>query len=216
MENLARKPTIQNRKQDNQGIRWYEVDGKEYISVTAVLGNWVPIQLKKWFINKKPEEIEKRRKETADKGSELHAKAEAGTEDRVTSLLQSEGMEILEQEIVVCSEDGWAGTVDVKVKQGDRILMLDIKTGRFGPTAGAQLGAYSLTDPEVTGFGVIKLPRDEKQPAQFFDYSANFDNCRYAWGCIFDYWKFQNYKQLSHWEFFGKRTAAIINVSQGR
>ena len=178
---------------DADGWRWYRVAGNNYASVTGVMAWFVHPKFKAWMINNSPKKIENVSATTAAMGSEIHDKAHAGTEDRLTKLLQDNKMEILEQEFPVYSKHGWAGRCDLKIKYNDKIYLVDIKSGRFGHV-GMQLGGYTLAENEhganVEGIGVISLPRDLERPAAFFDYSAHFDNCLYAWCTCFDTWKF--------------------------
>lgn len=201
---------VEDVSNDQDGWRWYTIDGKKYVSVTTVLDCWVPPQLKQWFIKTTPEAITKKKEETAQKGTDIHAKTEAGTEDRFSEMLKKEEMTVQRSEIVVCSKHGWAGRFDHEVLRNGRLGILDVKTGRFGPQSGAQLGAYTLAANENGGnvewIGVASVPRDPKKPAAFYDYTKNFDNCQYGWVTIFDFWKFMNYKKLATWEFFGPKT----------
>lgn len=196
---------------DSDGWRWYQIDGKRYVSVTKVLDMYVPDQLKKWYIKNSSNAVKKKKEETASIGSEIHNQVHQGKDERYNHLAKTLGFETLRSEFVVRSKHGWAGQADRLVKYGGKTYLLDVKSGRFGPSAGSQMAAYSLALEEegtrVDGIAVVSIPRDPGENAGFFDYSKNFENCKYAWCVAFDYFKFMNYKKLEGWEFFGERTA---------
>jgi hypothetical protein len=189
--------------------RWYEVDGKRYISVTQVLDSWVPPTLKNWFKNNSAAKIEKVKTETAKIGSDLHALSAAGGEDRFNSLIKEKGITIIDSEVVRINPMGWAGQRDHKAEINGKRYILDTKTGSIGPQSFAQCAAYALAananGENIEGIGVISLPRDPARPAQFFDGSAHLSECMYGWCCIYDFWCFYNYKKLLNWEFANKR-----------
>lgn len=203
---------VEDISNDEDGFRWYTIDGKKYVSVTTVLDLIVERQLKNWFIKTSQEDILKKQEETKKIGSELHEQAATGNEDRFNQLIKSLEMDIIDSETVVCSSNGWAGRYDYKVRRNGKLGLLDAKSGKFGAKTGLQLGAYSLAANEkgddIREIGVISLPRDLTKEAKHFDYSKNFDNCQYTWCAMFDVWKHINYKKLlnMNWEFFGKKT----------
>jgi hypothetical protein len=49
------------RYNDQNNVRWYENNGKKYISVTQVLDCFVPPQLKNWFKNNSAKAIDKKK-----------------------------------------------------------------------------------------------------------------------------------------------------------
>lgn len=207
------------RYNDDRGMRWYEVDGEKYISVTQVLDCFVPPELKGWFIKNSAKSIEKRKAETAEIGSLIHQNVHLGTEERFNLLAHEKGMKTIKSEFVVTSTLGFAGQVDRMIDMDGKRYIVDIKTGRFGSTAGAQLGAYSIAanqaGADAQGIGVISIPRNGG-PAQYFDYSKNFENCQYAFLAAFDFWKFQNYKQLEGWKPFEKRAVLCFEWASVR
>lgn len=199
------------KRYTEDGWRYYEDDqSKRYISVTQVLDLAVEDTLKKWFIKSSAGKVERTQTDTAQKGIDLHERASIGIEDRFNGLIKSRGIEILDTEVVTFSKIGFAGQRDYKAVIDGKKYILDVKTGFFGAKAGAQLGAYSLAANErgedIEGIGIISLPRDETKPAQFFDYSANFENCQYGFCSIFDYFKFTYHKKLKGWEFQSKKS----------
>jgi hypothetical protein len=115
------------------------------------------------------------------------------------------------------SKLGFAGQVDRLVEFEGKNYILDVKTGRFGTSAGAQMAAYSLAANEagtdVQGIAVVSISRDGIGAAQFFDYSKNIENCQYAFLAAFDYWKFSNYKALQDWEFFNGKAVLSYDWS---
>lgn len=197
------------RYNDGNGFRWYEIGGAKYVSVTTVLDCFVPPQLKNWMIRNSAKSIEKKKQDTASIGSQIHANVHAGSDERFNSLAKDSGFKTIKSEFVVKSKLGFAGQVDRLIELAETKYIIDVKTGRFGATAGAQMAAYLLAANEagedVRGIGVVSIPRDGSNPG-WFDYSKNLENCQYAFLCAFEYWKFQNYKKLIGWEFQSFKT----------
>lgn len=195
--------------------RWYEFEGNKYISVTQVLDSVPAPYLKKYWIKNTPEEIEKRKTETAGQGSSLHAQSHAGKEDRLNLLLEELKMETIASEVVVVSKNGWAGQADRFVQYQGKRWVIDIKTGGHGIVA-FQMAAYSLAANErganIEAMGVINLPRDLTKPATFSPYGYLETN-QYRWCALFDAWKGLPwvYKSLLDWPFF--KSYAVLNYN---
>jgi hypothetical protein len=196
---------VNGRTKDEDNWRWYEFDGKKYISVTFVVDRYVKDYLRKWWVDNPKSKIEKRLEETSKIGSDLHEQAHENKEPRVMQLFEEKNIETLKSEFVVHSKHGYAGQCDRMVKMDGKTYLMDFKTGSFGTHAGAQLAGYALAVEEsgtkVDGIGVVKLPRDGIGKAEFFDYSKNMDKCRYAFLCGLDLFRFHEYKKLEKWEF---------------
>lgn len=222
IKNEIEQIAIGTRFKDANQARWYEIDGKQYIGVTSVLDNWVPVQLKNWFIKNSAAAIEKKKTDTAGQGTAIHESAAKGTEERLNLLLKEMEMVPISTEFSVKSKHGWAGTVDMLAKWKGRNYIVDIKTGRFSGLAGAQLGAYSLAANEigldVSGIGIISLPRDETKKAMYFDYTdypdtPTMEDHQYGWCNLYDFWKKDNYKALQGWEFNKGKVTLFYNWS---
>lgn len=199
---------------DEDGWRIYEVDGKKFISVTQVLSYFVDHRLKSWFIKTSPKAIEKKQEATAKPGSDIHARASQGKEERLNKLLSEMKAEVINTEFFVVSPHGWGGQVDLLVRMNGKNYVIDIKTGRFGDV-GSQLGAYSLACTamgiRVDGIGCISLPRDETEEAKYFNYtdypgSPTMDDHQYFWCCGFDKFKGHYYKKLKDYPWYGTKT----------
>lgn len=204
------------REKDVDGWRVYKDEGEIYYSVTQVLEYFVDQKLKSWFIKNSANAIEKKKTETAQTGSDIHQQAHEGNEMRLNTLITDLGMKKIKSEWIVKSKNGWAGQPDLKVEWKGKNYILDIKTGSFGHVA-LQLAAYTLADNEnggdVTGNGVISLPRDITQPATFWEYSEHMEENQYAWACAFDTWKHHYFKKLKYWKQFETKTVLSYNWS---
>lgn len=198
------------RMKDENDWRWYQIDGKNYLSVTTILDGFMEQGLKRWLTNTMPQKIHERKEETAKAGSEIHASVHLGVDDRFNALALTLEMETIKSEFIVKSLNGFAGQADRLVKMNDRLYLIDVKTGRFGPKAGAQMAAYKMALAEegilVDGIGVVHIPRDGGE-AKWFDYSKHQEDCEYAFCCAFDFFKFMNYKKLSDWPPQREKTA---------
>ena len=208
------------RESDENGWRFYQIEGKRYISVTQVLDSFVEDYLKKWFIKNSAKAIEKRKSETAAIGSKIHDDIKNGTDNRFNALAEKLGIVPIQREFVVWSKLGYAGQADQRstiASVGNKVYILDNKTGSFGPKAGLQMAAYKMACNErglnVDGIGVISVPRDPTKDAQFFDYSAHMEDCEYAFCCALDMFKTMYYKKLSNWEFQGIKSVLQYNWS---
>lgn len=134
---------------DKKKGRHYTLGEKKMVSVTEVLGCFVPKQLMEWFKRTSPEEIELRSSSRATLGTVLHQDLFSATPSEhataVLSLLKSKNIEITCAEIPVCDPDlGYAGTCDIVGKRNGRDVVVELKTGRnYSSTAMIQVVAYA-------------------------------------------------------------------------
>lgn len=129
-------------------------------SVTSILSYWVPPALKNWFIKNTAKAIEKKKTETASKGSADHAEYEkqgkegVKEESRLGRILGKHGLTIVKNEFLVASDlFGYGGQVDASATSLDgKETIIDWKTGRsVGKSAAMQLGAYRYAYFENAG-----------------------------------------------------------------
>jgi predicted RecB family endonuclease len=173
-------PEAQSRRVTINGERFYEVNGKLYPSVTTILSVVAKPALVKWakrtaidfvrsaigdapfvtredleeILDRALEEPERIKSAAAGRGTALHegiadrAKEGVGQESEV---LRHLGLAVIETEVTVYSERGFAGTADViAVDHHGRLVVVDWKSGGVWPEHAMQVAAYRLAIAEMT------------------------------------------------------------------
>jgi hypothetical protein len=140
----------------DESAHLYRIDGARVISVTQAfaLAGWVDTS---YF---KPEHAQ--RGHAVHRACELWVRGmldESTVDDRIRGYLaafvgawKARGWELLESEKLVGSEiHGYAGTLDLVVRYGDRRAVVDIKSGAKAPTHPYQTAAYAHAYHEQEG-----------------------------------------------------------------
>lgn len=106
--------------------------------------------------------------------------------------LEKNEVEVIETELFVSSEYGYAGRLDLIVKLDGDIWIVDIKTGAHRPSHGLQLKFYEQAYKEATGepsrMGVLRLTDSLKGRPTLREYSEP----RYAilaHLAVYDWWR---------------------------
>lgn len=177
-------PIIEN---DEDGFRWYQIDGKKYISTTEVLDCVQPKKLQNWFKKTSPGQIEKRSTESAKVGSDIHHLIRSNLEGSELPILEdyrgpyAQWLELRNkhrisavktEEVVYSKLLGVAGTADIIGLYEDLPAIMDAKTGFYGVKAGFQMASYKLCYEEMTGdsgYHLVGLhvPRDGREAKAF-------------------------------------------------
>lgn len=183
---------------EHDDFRWY-VDhetGKRYISVTSVLDVAMPKYLQKWMTNTSPKQIEKKRKESTDHGTQIHSYVESSLKgspvevdpEHLKHMEQWEGLKTkhditaVHTEITLVSDKyGFAGTADIIGGFEGKPSVMDLKTGKsYNIKTGWQLAAYKIAAEEMglgknLGMACLQIPSDGR-PAKAFKYE-HYDFC---------------------------------------
>lgn len=182
------------RYEDEDGWRWYERDGKKYLSVTLVLSCVVHEKLKSWFIRNSQNKVKTAVKNAANLGTKIHAAVEADIKGKVHKIdpeiaqafanwkeLKRTKVTPFESEVYVYSETlGVAGQLDLLGEYNKKMSVMDIKTGRYDVKAGWQMAAYKHCYEEMhnikdLGMVGIQIPRDGSE-IRTFEYE-HYDWC---------------------------------------
>lgn len=150
--------------------RYYNINGKEYPSVTTILSVISKPGLTSWKVKLGKEESEKVSKEAAGIGSQVHKaleyviKGKAVPRDLLSKPVKKAIVYFTEwcrrvvfepqgSEMTVYSDKyGFAGTLDLPGLMGDSLAIIDFKTsGRIYKEVWLQLAAYWLAYTEMTG-----------------------------------------------------------------
>lgn len=181
---------------DVDGFRWYEIDGRKYISVTQVLEVAQHFKLTNWFKNNSKSKIEKTKEQTAALGTKLHELVERDLKHeenldvpqeltqafRNWKLKQHEYQlqALVTEQTVLSKKYGYAGKLDMIVSGDFKEIKTpfavgDLKSGRFSIKTGYQLAAYrnaviempnGYTQDNLGMFG-IQIHRDGSEPKVF-------------------------------------------------
>jgi len=133
---------------DKKKGRHYTLGEMKLVSVTEVLGCFVPKQLMEWFKRTPPEEIELRSSSRATLGSALHEQLFSDNPSEhgvaVLNLLAANNIVVSEVEVPVHHDvAGYAGTCDIIGKRNGKDVVGELKTGRnYSSTAMLQAVAY--------------------------------------------------------------------------
>jgi hypothetical protein len=166
------------------------------------------VQFYKWLADKGWDEAEAIKHAAGDKGSKVHKAIEdilLGNEVRIDSKYPNPSTEKLEEltpqeyecvmsfvdwlkainpkvlstEYVVWNtEYGYAGTVDMKLKVGDEVWIVDVKTSpNIWPEYELQVSAYRHADSEVQKTGILQVgyTRNKFQKYKFTEIEDRFD-----------------------------------------
>lgn len=174
-------PAIRARRVQVGSVRFYEIDGALYPSVTSILAVVGKPALVAWAkrtaleavraqladletitaaqltqaLSLAEDEPERQRDAAASRGTSAHEQLASqlarGGKDE-HGVLETLGIRVLATEYtVVSTRFGFAGTCDLVGERGKEIVVLDWKTGGVWPEHALQLGAYAIAIEEMTG-----------------------------------------------------------------
>jgi len=112
--------------------------------------------------------------------------------DAFTEWYEKQDIEMMESELQVFHDDGWAGTVDFIGTFNGKKYILDWKTSNYidDVVMPMQMCAYMLAYGEdIEGIAVVHI-KDKK--VEVHDYSDIIEDCTDAWWNVFNLWKFRN------------------------
>jgi hypothetical protein len=216
---------------DEKGFRWYEREGKRYISVTQVLDVAQHKTLTNWFKNNSKAAIEKKVTSAADIGTRLHKLVEndlkhglsikelyTGNEDvkpAIDNWLQKKQeyniKALLTEQIVWSDKYGFAGTLDMFITGNfnKQYNVADLKTGTYSIKTGWQVAAYRQAfietqkyKREEVGCVGISIHRDGRPP-NIFEYQ-HYESCFKAFLQCLGIFKALYFNQLKDWEYLTK------------
>lgn len=150
--------------------RYYNINGKDYVSVTTVLSVISKPGLLSWLKKLDKKESDKITEEATDIGKQTHKALEYVVKGKpvpkellnditkraiedFTLWCRTNGFKADAGELTVYSDCyGYAGTLDCKGKIGDEIIIIDFKTSkRIYKEAYLQISAYADAYCEMTG-----------------------------------------------------------------
>lgn len=212
---------------DEKGFRWYERDGKRYISVTQVLDVAQHKSLTNWFKNNSKTKINKAVTYAADIGKELHTIVENDLKTGHIPIDLKENLKaavvnwlkkkeeykikaVMTEQIVWSDKYGFAGTLDMFISGKFRKTynIADLKTGTYSIKTGWQVAAYRQAfletqkyKPNEVGCVGISIHRDGKEP-NIFEYE-HIQPCFSAFLHCLGIFKMLYFNQLdkSGWEY---------------
>lgn len=175
----------------------------EFVPSVTYITSFYPkgAQLTKWIADQGWDEAEAKKKEAGERGSRIHqAVAVLVAGGTITPDWAYEGQEltveeyaavlsfrdwfevtrpeVLGSEFLIWNEEhGYAGTVDLKVRMGGEVWVIDLKSSKsVYPEYSLQLSAYKKCIPDATRIGVLQVgSKRTKAGWKFTELEDRFD-----------------------------------------
>lgn len=182
----------------------YEKEGVKYDRVTSILGIMAKPALQYWFGKHGTAFCQKKLKDTAEFGTDVHLMVEAWCKgqlvepredtrknklfEKFVRWAEINEFECVESEITVyCDEFRYAGTMDLLCRVNGELFIADIKTAKdFYETFPLQLAAYqyALDYPEPVGRMAIRLGREDGklETKKYEDHAGDLEGFKNAVG----------------------------------